>query len=611
MHKNTKIILALLSLLLVLTSCVPSTETGPGDIIYFLLIDRFVDGNPANNAGSNSASYMPYDGSDPDALKRYQGGDLAGVTQSLDSLKSMGMSMIWISPFIDNSNTEYVGWWPYHGYHPIDFYKVDEHFGTLDDLKTLVEAVHLRKMKIIFDMPFNQTAADHPWINDASKKSWFHFDEQGEPYAITDWQNQEQIERGELHGLPDLAQERTEVSDYLFEVSKYWIEETGCDGFRLDAVKHVPMSFWKDYTKRIRDLAGPEFLLLGEVFWGEAWRIEPYDDLGFDYLFDIPGYYAIRNTFNKGAGLGDFSNFYELNKQNLPNTSFATLIDNHDVARFNVGLEKNAWEKQLLALGWIMTAPGLPVIYSGTELGMKGYSVGDVSGESQDYLNRLPYPETFSREQSLKKQEFVQLTRLRNQYPALSRGDFKEVYKDWSIYAYVRTLGDEHVLVCLNNAGTQEFISMPLPEGMDVSSIHKIYGEAVIRLEKGEILLRLPPNTLTAWQFQGQIDEEIPDWVEFTDRLSADYQVKQLFYVDKDRNVDQLQIAGDFSNWTAGDYATSRRGDSLFIEVPLKPGRYQYKFILNKDTWIADGNAPDFSTDPYGGRNSIITVSSK
>ncbi len=577
--------------------------------MYFLLIDRFVDGNPDNNEGSNPDSYKPYDGSNPEALKHYQGGDLVGVTQSLDSLEAMGISMIWISPFIDNSNTDYVGWWPYHGYHPINFYKVDEHFGTLDDLKALVEAAHVRNMKIIFDMPFNQTAADHPWIHDADKKNWFHTDEQGEPYVITNWQDQEQIERGELHGLPDLAQENDEVSEYLFEVSKYWIEETACDGFRLDAVKHIPISFWKEYTARIKKLAGANFILLGEVFWGKAWRIEPYEDIGFDYLFDIPGYYAIRNTFNKGASLGDFSNFYKLNNKNLPHTSFATIIDNHDVARFNVGLGENAWKKQLLALGWLMTAPGLPVIYSGTELGMKGYAVDDVSGESQDYLNRLPYPDVLSPQQILQKKQFIELTELRHRYPALSYGSFKELYKDWSIYAYLRNLDDEHVLVCLNNAATQEFISIPLPEGMGISGIHKIYGDAVIRLEESEVQLHLPPNTLSVWEFQGDVSADLKEWVPFTDRLSADYQLKELVYVDRDKHVDRLQIAGDFNNWTARDYSQSRCGDSLFIELPLKPGKYSYKFILNGDLWVADPNALEFSTDPYGGQNSILTVS--
>ena len=601
-------IAASVSLLVLLTNCTPAIEPAPAEIMYFLLIDRFVDGNPGNNQGNNPSSYEPYDGTNPQALKHYQGGDLQGVTQSLDSLKAMGITMIWISPFIDNSNTDYVGWWPYHGYHPIDFYQVDEHFGTLEDLKALVADAHGKQMKIIFDMPFNQTAADHPWISDESKKSWFHMDETGEPYAITDWQNQEQIEQGELHGLPDLVQENTEVANYLFDVSKYWIDQTDCDGFRLDAVKHAPLSFWRDYTQRIRKLAGAEFLLLGEVFWGEAWRIEPYDDIGFDFLFDIPGYYAIRNTFNKGAGIGDFSKFYELNNKNLPNTALATLIDNHDVARFNVGLGENAWKKQMLALGWLMTAPGLPVIYSGTEIGMKGYSVGDVSGETQDYLNRLPYPKVLSQEQLLHKKQFTELTTLRNEHSALSLGDFKELYKDWSVYVYIRSYGDEHILVCLNNASTQEFLSIPIPPTLNISDFEKIYGEAAIRIEGDELYLRIPPNSLSAWNMDAEVSAVLPQRVPFTNRLSADYTLIDLVYYDPDRSVQQLEVAGDFNNWTPQQYSSVRHADTLHIEIPLKPGSYSYKMVLNGKEWVADPEATEFSLDPYGGRNSILTV---
>ena len=604
----TRLQFSLLIVLILISGCSNVPQSNSSDIMYFLLIDRFVDGDPSNNAGSNPESYQPYDGTDLEALKHYQGGDLAGITQSIDSLSAMGITILWISPFIDNSNTDYVGWWPYHGYHPIDFYEVDEHFGTLEDLKELVDTAHSKKMKVIFDMPFNQTAADHPWIDDPEKQLWYHLDEAGQPYAINNWFDQEQIEIGELHGLPDLAQEIPEVSDYLFDVSKYWIEETGCDGFRLDAVKHVPVSFWQDYNKRIKELAGPDFLLLGEVFWGEAWRIEPYAGLGFDYLFDIPGYYAIRNTFNKGASLGDFSKFYELNSKNLPKTSFATLIDNHDVARFNVDLGESAWEKQLLALGWLMTAPGLPVIYSGTEIGMKGYSIDGTEGESQDFLNRLPYPEKLSEDELTRKRQFTELSALRNRYPALSQGSFHEVYKDWSIYSFVRSLGNDHVLVTLNNASTQEFVAVSLPEKISIDQLEVRYGSGVVRVEAEELLFRLPANSLTVWEFNGGVDAGASQWVAFSDRLSADYQIKKLFILDSDNTIERLQLAGDFNNWTATDYPTQRSGDSLFIQLPIKPGKYAYKFVLNGEQWVADPNAGESLIDPYGGQNSILRV---
>ncbi|MEA3286613.1 MAG: alpha-amylase family glycosyl hydrolase [Candidatus Marinimicrobia bacterium] len=576
--------------------------------MYFILIDRFVDGDSSNNSGGNPESYQSYDGTNPVALKHYQGGDLAGITQSLDSIRALGITMIWISPFLDNSDTDYVGWWPYHGYHPIDFYAVDEHFGTLDDLKNLVATAHKKGLKIIFDMPFNQTAADHPWIHDPSKKDWYHWDKDGNPYEITDWQDQEQIERGELHGLPDLAQENPEVSRYLYDVSKYWIEETGCDGFRLDAVKHIPLEFWSEYNKKIKALVGQDFLLLGEVFWGEATRIQPYVDVGFDYLFDIPGYYAIRNTFNKGGSLKDFSEFYQTTEQLLGSRSLATLIDNHDVARFNVGLGRHARDKQMLALGWLMTTPGLPVIYYGTELGMPGFDPVNANGEPQDFLNRHPYPEKIDTEQAAFRTHFIDLTQLRLQHAALASGKFREVYQDWSVYAYLRFLFDEQYLVILNNASTAEFLTLPEAEGLEIDQTKRIYGTGVLRLEDQEIWLHLPPNSLTIWQFEGSVSDDMTKRVEFTDRLSRDYQIIRLSYYDKESKVTQLQIAGDFNNWIPRDYSGSQTGHTLFVDIPLKPGVYSYKLVLNGVEWIADPNASEYLTDPYGGRNSILTV---
>ncbi len=576
--------------------------------MYFILIDRFVDGDPTNNAGDNPESYLPYDSSNPEALKHYQGGDLAGITQSLDSLQAMGITMIWISPFIDNSNTDYVKWWPYHGYHPIDFFSVDEHFGTLADLKELVDTAHLKGLKIIFDMPFNQTAADHPWIGDASKTSWYNLDAEGQPYEITNWHDQTQIEIGELHGLPDLAQENPEVTQYLLDVSRYWIEETGVDGFRLDAVKHIPISFWKRFVSEIREMAGEDFALYGEVFWGKAAQIAPYANLGFEYLFDIPGYYAIQNTFNKGAPIDDFSRFYEDNAKQLGETKLATLIDNHDVARFNVGLGEDAWAKQRLALGWLMTAPGLPVIYSGTEYGMDGYPVKDKDGTPQDFLNRLPYPLTPDPEQRVHKHEFEELTRLRHKYTALSHGKFAELYKDWSIYAYLRSYGDENLLVCLNNASTQEFLSISVPANLRIQELVKVYGESVIRVEGNELYLRMAPNSLSVWEMDGESSVELPEGIEFTNRLSADYSQIHLFYYDPDSLVKKIEIAGDFNNWVPKAYDSFRQSDTLHLELPLKPGKYNYKFILNGVEWITDPNAAEFSIDPYGGRNGLLTV---
>ncbi len=608
MIKKILLLLSVSLVFILIAGCRQAATASSAEIMYFVLIDRFADGDTSNNSGQTPGSYLAYEGTNPEALKHYQGGDLSGITQNLDSLQSMGITMIWISPFLDNSNSDYVGWWAYHGYHPIDFFSVDEHFGTLDDLKLLVNSAHARGMKIIFDMPFNQTAADHPWIDDPEKTDWYHWDEQGKPFEITDWFDQEQIEIGELHGLPDLAQENDAVYQYLMDVSKYWIDETGCDGFRLDAVKHIPVEFWERYVRDVREIAGSDFLLMGEVFWGEAFRIKPYADIGFDYLFDIPGYYAIQRTFNKGAPIKNFSDFYQENATDLASTRFATLIDNHDVARFNAGLAEQSWDKQKLALGWLMTAPGLPVIYSGTEIGMDGYPVKDANGIPQDFLNRLPLPTTLNSEQLKRKMEFSELTQLRHTYPALSQGSFHEVYKDWSIYAYLRSVGEDQLLICLNNASTEEFVSLPKPPGIESFEPQPVYGVGVLREEGNEFYLRLPGNSMTVWALRGRADSILPTWVDFTDRLSRDYQQITLYYLDPEGSVDKLEVAGDFNNWLAEEYSNHKQGDTLFTTIPVKPGSYTYKFVLNGSDWIANPHASEFSQDPYGGKNSILNV---
>ena len=578
------------------------------EVVYFILIDRFVDGDPDNNEGSSPKSYRPYDGTDPEALKHYQGGDLVGITQSLDDLAELGITMIWISPFLDNSNTDYVGWWPYHGYHPIDFYAVDEHFGNLDDLKALVNAAHRRNMKVIFDMPFNQTAADHPWVEDPEKKDWFHWDEEGRPFDITDWFDQDQIERGELHGLPDLAQENAAVTAFILDVSRYWIETTGCDGFRLDAVKHIPISFWERYNKEVKAMAGDDFILMGEVFWGEAERIKPYHNLGFDLLFDIPGYYAIRNTFNKGGSFREFSDFYRSVHENIIHTSMATIIDNHDVARFDVGLGENAWPKQKLALSWLLTSPGMPVIYSGTEIGMKGYPPVSPEGVHQDYLNRLPFPQEPTDSDLARRADLRELIDLRLSHPSLMNGSFHEIYKDWSVYAFLRHLPGETMLVLLNNASTEEYLPIPIPEDLRNSALNRRYGSAVMRAEGEHWYLRIPPNSMSIWEVTREGQWRMPAWTEFTDRLSQDYQLTPIKLHDPEAQVQRLQLAGDFNNWTATDYRTKRMGDTIHVELPLKPGHYEYKLVLNNESWIPDPGATEFVTDPYGGRNSILVV---
>ena len=207
-----------------------------------------------------------------------------------------------------------------------------------------------------------------------------------------------------------------------------------------------------------------------------------------------------------------------------------------------------------------------------------------------------------------RKMGLQELISLRRAHPSLNQGNMHEIYKDWSIYAFLRHIPGETMLVLLNNAGTEEFVAVPVPPDFRSKSLQQVYGGAVIRTEGDSWFIRIPANSMSLWEVDIKDGWRLPTWVEFTDRLSRDFQVTHLHYLDPKGEVDQLQLAGDFNNWRARDYPFERSGDSILVQLPLKPGRYEYKLVLNGDQWIADPAAGDFVMDPYGGRNSILTV---
>ncbi|HPZ09917.1 MAG TPA: alpha-amylase family glycosyl hydrolase, partial [Candidatus Eremiobacteraeota bacterium] len=212
--------------------------------IYFILTDRFQDGDTTNNFDVNKKD-----------LTKYHGGDLQGVIDKLDYIKDLGMSTVWITPTMANQDL-FIDSAGYHGYWPVDFFKMDKHLGDMDKFKELINKAHEKGMKIILDIPLNHVAWEHPWTGDPSKQSWLHHN--GD---VKDWNDPWQVENCSMYGLPDLAQENPEVSKHLTDMAKWWIDQTGIDGFRLDAIKHVPLSFWSQFAKDIHAHAGQDFLL--------------------------------------------------------------------------------------------------------------------------------------------------------------------------------------------------------------------------------------------------------------------------------------------------------------------------------------------------------------
>lgn len=631
--------------------------------IYLILIDRFQNGDPDNDSGGNPASHIPFSAAagNHEALKSYQGGDLQGVIDKLGYLQQLGVTTIWLSPVFDNSDSDFVGWWPYHGYHPIDFFSVDEHFGDLALLKRLVDLAHRRGMKVLLDMIFNHVAPDHPWITDpqlrdqAGYRHWFH------PHSgidgstsIQDWQDQQQLEQRELNGLPDLAQENPHVYDFLLDVAKFWIVESGCDGFRLDAVKHIPISFWEKICRDLHAFAGPDFLLLGEVFAGETPYVAGYQSAGFNALFDIPLYYTINRVFAQGGSMPLLTRQSALNCSAYQGLLLSPVLDNHDVARFSYWAGRDPGAKMAVALTYLLTQHGLPMLYYGNEVALEGAAAtNEQSGAGQDYLNRLPMPwERVTGADRDLVQHTRRLLQLRRRLPALRSSGMTEIYQDYGIYAYLKHAGDQAVLVVLSNSARPERRSIPLPPGLFAPGCRFDDQLFALRLSarRDTLHLDLAPRAshlfLVKGRWQPQTVTQLPWNIPFTARISGDMRWIDFYWQGEAQSV---SVAGDFNGWRAGQDTLARMGITTPPEepasrasqgseasepsqasqvigaeagapppgaapalwhgrLPLKQGRYRYKLVIDGSRWIADPAAADFELDPYGSQNSILIV---
>lgn len=596
------------------------------EIIYFLLIDRFCNGDTTNDSGTVPASHSFYDGNIEHQyrLKSYQGGDLQGVIDKLDYLEKLGITTIWLSPVIDNSDSSFMGWWPYHGYHPVDFFKVDEHFGTLDLLKKLIANAHERGIKVLLDLVFNQVSNQHPWIVDAHNwhkkgyKYWFH------PHSgvdgstsIQNWQDQWQLENRELHGMPDLAQENPHVYEFLLDLAKYWIVASNCDGFRLDAVKHIPKDFWIRFCQDIHNFAGPDFLLLGEVFDGNTHYVAGYDSLGLNALFDIPMYFTIKRVFAQGGSTQLLSDQLEQNQQYNSEILMSTLVDNHDVARFSYWAGSPAKEKLRPALTFALSMSGIPVIYYGTEVALEGAApVNETTGAGQDYLNRLMLPWHRINGADADLVKFCeQLFALRRSTPALQRGKTIELYKDYGVYAYLRAWRHDDVLIILNTSSYPETRTIPLVGSVIPAKtiLTDVFTEKAVAVVNNQLAVTLAPYSCMAFRWQaGHSLRSLPEirWnCQFTPRLTRDYTLVRFQYL-ADKNLNQVALAGDFNGWSpnANPMTKDTETGAWIVDYPLRPGSYRYKFVLNNTEWIHDPNAGAFERDPYGQLNSVIMV---
>jgi len=475
----------------------------PADVLYLVMIDRFSDGDKSNNDPLQSPGIY-----DPKNKFYYHGGDLQGVIDRLPYLKDLGITAIWLTPWYDNydrlNQIELKEGKPstgFHGYNPQDFYAVEEHFGSLNKLKDLVDAAHRSGIKIIQDQVVNHTGPYHPWVDDPPTPAWFngtksnHLKNVFQTWVLHDPRPVEQLKRETMEGwfldfLPDLNQHDKEVSRYLIQNTLWWIGVTGLDGIRMDTWQYVPNEFWRDWNAALKR-EFPNFKVVGEVkdgdvvhtsfFQGGRVRFDGIDS-GLDSLLDFPLFYSIRHAFAEGGALDVLPKTLARDYLYTNPEILVTLLGGHDDGRFMS--EKGATIAGLkLANAFVLTTRGVPQLYYGDEIAMTGPDEPTTRGDFPGGPRTQEERELF---------EYIRkLIRLRRELEPLRTGRLVNLYVSEQQYAYARG----PVIVAINNDGKQAEISWNT-DFTDGTRIHDRLGmaaEAVVR--EGRVKVTLPKRS--------------------------------------------------------------------------------------------------------------------
>jgi glycosidase len=426
------------------------------ETIYFLMVDRFNDVDPTNN--------FDVDVKNP---KAYQGGDFQGIIDKLDYLKDMGFTAIWLTPIFDNEEKGY------HGYWIKDFYKTEEHFGSMEKFKELVKEAHKRDMKVILDFVVNHVGPNHEWVKDPEKQDWFH-----EKKEIVNWNDQKELENGWLNGLPDLAQENPEVKNYLIDAAKWWIKETDIDGYRLDAVEHVPIQFWTDFAKEIKK-EKEDFYLLGEIRSNDPAYIAQYEKAGIDGFLDYPLNEHLRTAFAKpDQSSGELFTVWEKNKEVYENPYLmGTFMDNHNTVRFTrepVNNNLHPGPRWKMALTYLYTTPGIPIVYYGSEIALDG-------GEEPDNRRIMDFRTDKELIDYISK-----IGELRAKHPSLTRGTMELLYEKNGMAVYKRVYEDETAIIAINNTTKSQKVTLTEKDIEAGKELRGLLNGDLVRSEKGE-----------------------------------------------------------------------------------------------------------------------------
>lgn len=433
-------------------------------VVYFMMTDRFFDGNESNNTASGADTY----GDNPGL---YHGGDFAGVTAKLDYLQDLGVNTIWITPIVENvkgvavtdegkEDVPYNA--AYHGYWASDFTKLNPTLGTTEEFETMISEAHKRGMRIMVDIVVNHAGY-------------------GTELTFADMLRDKSVSEGDIKswqsGLPDFATENANVRAKLVEWQTSWMKDYGVDYFRVDTVKHVDSTTWAALKNSTTEV-NPSFKMIGEYFGagyasnGSSLGTGQMDaDLDFDFNDQATSFVS--------GNISSVEKFLSARNSALNNTYMTgQFLSSHDEDGFKAALmngkkytEDEATSAALVAATLQLTAKGIPVIYYGEEVGLSG-------------LNNYPYQTnrydmdfSLATEDNVTYQHYKNLLSIRNAYTdVFARGSRTSILSsDEDGYDVIaRSYGDTTLYVGMNIKDTAKEVKVPvsLAAGTEVKDLY-------------------------------------------------------------------------------------------------------------------------------------------
>jgi len=454
---------------------------GPSDVLYLIMPDRFAKGDPTNDHIPMRTGYR-VDRNDPNAR---HGGDLKGISDRLGYLSDLGVTAIWLNPVLEND----MEGGSYHGYATTDYYRVDPRFGTNEEYRQLISDAHDKGMKVVMDMIFNHCGSDHPWLKEVPSPDWFnnlgeyvqtsHMKEMYfDPYA-SEYDRSKMVDGWFVPSMPDLNQRNRHVAKYLIQNSIWWIEYSGVDGIRQDTYPYADYEMMVDWCNAVYkeypayNIVGEAWLNnpIGTAFWQKDSKLNNRENTNLKSVMDfrfmgLSHTAFVEETTEWNGGLhGIYDHMtYDFIYPDIYNV--LRFLDNHDTDRFlrEYPKELSGWKQ---AMTFLLTMPGTPQIYYGTELlmnGNKSRSDGDIR---RDMPGGWPGDKTdhFTREgrDAIQNEAFDFLSKLlhwRQGNEVIARGGMKHYVLQKGVYVYERFLGDKKILIVMNGTSNEVTINL-------------------------------------------------------------------------------------------------------------------------------------------------------